>query len=98
MRGRGTFPARWLRHCKGRKNRAVRTRCSSRELRLSVLYFPFSEATPTSEKTVRSTFDISCCRLLKVTVVKKAVKQTSRLPTFGALNCVVFRLKLLAWR
>ncbi|HEY9274502.1 helix-turn-helix domain-containing protein, partial [Achromobacter sp.] len=46
---------------------AVRTRCSPRELRLSVLYFPFSEATPTSEKTVRSTFDISCCRLLKVT-------------------------------
>ncbi|MFP9002544.1 helix-turn-helix domain-containing protein, partial [Pseudomonas aeruginosa] len=42
-------------------------RCSPRELRLSVLYFPFSEATPTSEKTVRSTFDISCCRLLKVT-------------------------------
>jgi hypothetical protein len=35
-----------------------------------VLYFPFSEATPTSEKTVRSTFDISCCRLLKVTQVK----------------------------
>ena len=46
---------------------AVRTPCSPRELRLSVLYFPFSEATPTSEKTVRSTFDISCCRLLKVT-------------------------------
>ncbi|MGZ2497928.1 hypothetical protein ACUXPM_004273, partial [Ralstonia sp. 151470066-2] len=40
------------------------------------LYFPFSEATPTSEKTVRSTFDISCCRLLKVTEGSKRLRAT----------------------
>ncbi|WP_213927587.1 hypothetical protein, partial [Pseudomonas aeruginosa] len=37
--------------------------------RLSVLYFPLSETSPASEKTVHPTFDIVCNRLLKMTTM-----------------------------
>lgn len=34
-----------------------------------MLYFPLSETSPASEKTVQPTFDIVCNRLLKMTLI-----------------------------
>lgn len=43
-----------------------------------MLYFPLSETSPASEKTVQPTFDIVCNRLLKMTGKSKNTAPKTR--------------------